>query len=93
MSRAIARLGDSTDHGVNIITTNQDGTVFCEGKEVAVSGATIAAHFSDPTHPVNPILTNLATKLFINGKAVVLIGSIANCGAVVNSGAAKTFGT
>ena len=89
-SRAIARLGDSSDHGAAIVSTNQDGTVFCEGAEVAVAGATLAPH-SD--HSPLTINGNLATKLFINSKAVVLNGSITGCGASVIAGATKTFGT
>jgi len=92
-NRKIARLGDSSDHGAVIATHGQDGSVFCEDAIVAVNGASLASHYSDPTH-VNPIInSNLATKLFINGKAVVLNGSIATCGAAIIAGATKTFGS
>lgn len=92
MGRLIARLGDNTDHGAVIVTTNQDGTVFCEGKEVAVDGATIAPH-GDPGHSPLTITDDLATKLFVNGKAVVLNDSVAGDGAIVIAGSVKTFGS
>jgi len=92
-TRALARLGDGSNHGATIATSGQDGTVFCEGKEVAVDGATLNSHYSDPVHVNPPITGNLATTLFINGKAVVLNGSTATCGAVIIAGATKTFGT
>ena len=91
-SRLIARVGDLTSHGAPIISSNQDGSVFCEGKEVAVDGAVVQTHYSDPTHPSPPITSNLSSSIFINGKAIVLNGSIATCGAVVQAGSAKSFG-
>jgi len=96
MGRLIARLGDGSSHGAAIIDANQDGTVFCEGKLVAVDGARLASHYSNPTHVthVTPAITgNLATTLFVNGKAVVLQGSIATCGAAIIAGSTKTFGS
>ena len=93
MGRLIARKGDNSSHGAVIITTNQDGTVFCEGKEVAVNGATIVSHYSKPVHSTPAIISNLATKLFINKKAVVLNGSIADCGSVIIAGSTKTYGS
>ncbi|MHA1690369.1 MAG: PAAR domain-containing protein [Candidatus Heimdallarchaeaceae archaeon] len=89
-TRLIARKGDNSTHGAVIITTNQDGTVFCEGKEVAVDGARLAPH---ATHGSPQITLNLATKLFVNGKAVVLHDSEATCGAKVIAGSVKTYGS
>lgn len=92
MSRLIARKGDGSSHGATIFFTNQDGTVFCEGKEVAVEGAKLNSHYSDPVHVTPEIHNNLASKLFVNGKKVVLNGSIADCNAVVEAGSVKTYG-
>ena len=94
-SKALARLGDLTTHGAPIISSGQDGTVFCEGKEVAVEGAVIATHENDPTHALPYLDTNLSSSIFINGKPIALHGSIANnsnCGASVIASATKTFG-
>ena len=91
-TRALARLGDLSTHTAVIITTNQDGTVFCEGKEVAVDRALLAPHGALTPHPLI-INGNLATTLFINGKAVVLNNSTAQYGAKIIAGATKTFGT
>ena len=96
MGRLIARKGDSSSHGAVIVFTNQDGTVFCEGKEVAVYGAELATHYTLPVHPLPRIIENLATKLFVNSKAVVLNDSIADpaiCGATIIAGSSKTFGS
>jgi len=92
MSRLIARKGDGSSHGATIFFTNQDGTVFCEGKEVAVEGAKLYSHYSEPVHETPEIHGNLASKLFINGKKVVLDDSIADCGAVIEAGSTKTYG-
>ena len=91
-TRLIARKGDSSSHSATIVSTNQDGTVFCEGKEVAVDGAILASH-GTPSHSPLTITGNLATKLFINSKAVVLDDSTAGCGAAVIAGAIKTYGS
>ena len=91
-TRLIARKGDSSDHGATIDFTNQDGTVFCEGKEIAVAGAKLISHYSNPTHTTPEINGNLATKLFVNGKAVVLNNSTAICGSVIIAGSTKTYG-
>jgi len=93
MSRLIARKGDGSSHGATIFFTNQDGTVFCEGKEVAVEGAKLNSHYSEPVHVTPEIHNNLASKLFVNGKKVVLDGSIADCGAEIISSATKTYGS
>ncbi len=92
-SRKIARVGDNSSHDAAIITSNQDGTVFCEGAVVAVDGAELASHYSDPTHVTPAITANLSTTVFINNKAVVLHDSVATCGASIIAGATKTFGT
>jgi len=92
MSRLIARKGDGSSHDATIFFTNQDGTVFCEGKEVAVEGAKLVSHYSHPVHETPEIHDNLASKLFVNGKKVVLNGSVADCGAEIIAGSTKTFG-
>jgi len=90
MSRKVALLGDSSNHGGSIITSNQDGTVKAEGKEIPVEGAMFSCPIEE--HGVTAITSNLDDDWFINGKKVVLEGSVAGCGAVIISSAVKTFG-
>jgi len=88
MSRAVARVGDTCDHGGSIISSNQDGSVKAEGKEVAVEGAVLNCSI----HGQTEIHGNLDDNWTVNGKKVVLDGSVADCGAVIIASASRTFG-
>lgn len=97
MSRAVARIGDTSSHGGYISTSNQDGTVsnpdgtvIAEGIEVAVDGALHVCPI--PGHGTTSISTNLDDNWLVNGKNVVLDGSVAGCGASIIATATKTFG-
>jgi len=90
MARLVALLGDSSNHGGSIVTSNQNGSVSAERKVIPVEGAL----FSCPVHGhgTTEIHGNLDDKWLINGKKVVLEGSTAGCGAAIISSATKTFG-
>jgi len=88
--RAVARIGDSSTHGGSIITSNQDGSVKAEGKEIAVEGALFSCPIEG--HDVTSITSNLDNDWTVNGKKVVLDGSVAGCGARIIATATKTFG-
>lgn len=88
MSRKVALLGDTSDHGGSITVSNQDGTVYAEGKVIPVSGATLNC----PIHGNQSIINNLDNNWLINGKKVVLDASLAACGAKIIASAVKTFG-
>jgi len=89
--RLIALLGDSSNHGGSIVSTNQDGSVKAEGKVIPVEGAIFQCPIE--SHGNTEIHGNLDDDWFINGKKVVLEGSIAGCGAVIISSAMKTYGS
>ena len=84
----IARLGDPSDHGGSIITTNQDDTVVANGIPVAVDGALHSCPIVG--HGVTAI-TPIAIKTYINGKLVVTVGAQAGCGAVISDGSPNVF--
>lgn len=88
--RLVALLGDTSDHGGTITSSNQDGTVTAEGKQVCVDGAILNCPI--PGHGPNSINSNLDNDWEINGKKVVLDGSKASCGASIISSATRTFG-
>ena len=77
---SVGCLGDVSDHGGTVISTNQDGTVKVAGLDVAVSGALHQCPIKD--HGTTPI-TATTTKSFINGKLIVTYGATAGCGAKI----------
>jgi len=79
----VARLGDTSDHGGTIISTNQDDTVRANGIPIAVDGAIHSCPITG--HGDTPI-TPITVKTYINGKLVVTIGAQAGCGAKINVG-------
>ena len=88
--RLVALEGDTSSHGGFIKTSNQDGSVKAEGKEIAVEGAIFSCPITG--HGDTEIHGNLDNNWTINSKKVVLEGSTAGCGAVIISSANKTFG-
>lgn len=78
----ISILGDPSNHGGTIITTNTDDTVTEIGVSVPVNGALHSCPI--PFHGVTPI-TAITVKSFINGKLIVTSGAVAGCGAVITS--------
>jgi len=80
MSKKIAVVGDSSDHGGTIITSNQDGTFFANGIEVAVEGAQHSCAIEE--HGITSI-TAVTTKSYHNNKLILTKGAVAGCGAVI----------
>lgn len=78
----IACLGDPSDHGGEITTSNTDGTVLARGDVVAVEGAMHTCPILG--HGVTAI-TAITTKTYINGKLVLTYGAQAGCGALIQS--------
>jgi len=77
---SIALLGDNSNHGGTIITSNQDGKFIVAGAEVAVNGALHSCPI--PGHGVTGI-TAKVTKSYCNGKLILTAGAVSGCGAVL----------
>jgi len=80
MAKKIACIGDSSNHGGVITTSNQDGSFLVAGLEVAVEGALHACPVHD--HGVTAIVA-VATKSLCNGKLIITENAVAGCGAVI----------
>lgn len=80
MGGNVALLGDSSNHGGTLISSNQDGTVDVGGVAVCVNGCLHSCPI--PGHGVTPV-SAVTTKSFINGKLIVTQGAISGCGAVI----------
>lgn len=78
---AVARLGDTSDHGGVIISASSN--VKANGIEVARQGDQHSCPIKG--HGITP-LTASVTDVKVNGRLVITIGSQAGCGAVIDSG-------
>lgn len=78
---AVARLGDTSDHGGTIISASTDTKV--NGSGVARQGdqhsCPIRGHGTTP-------LTAIATKTYVDGRLVITVGAVAGCGATIVQG-------
>lgn len=81
MANAVARLGDSSSHGGQIITATGGATA--DGIQVAVEGdehqCPISGHGTTQ-------LTSIVSDVDASGKRIITVGATAGCGAVINSG-------
>lgn len=80
---ATARLGDGSNHGGIIITTNTDNLVTNDGLPIAVHGALHSCPITG--HGVTSI-SAITSKTKINDKLVLTTGAIAGCGAIIIGG-------
>lgn len=78
MGKLIAVVGDASDHGGTIITSNQDGSLTVNGIEVAVEGA----QHDCPIHGTTSV-SAVTIKTYHNGKLILTDGAIAECGAII----------
>jgi len=85
MASLIARLGDTSTHGGSIITSASK--TYAEGPLAARKTDILAC----PIHGPNPIVSNVADAVPIEGQPAAKHGSVCACGAVIISGATKTF--
>lgn len=79
--KKIALLGDGSDHGGTITSSNQDGTLSAKGIEVALEGAQHSCPIDG--HGVTSI-TAITVKSYHNGKLILTQGAIAGCGALIS---------
>ena len=82
MRKNISLLGDPSNHGGVIITTNQDNKFTVGGIPVAANGAQHSCPI--PFHGTTPI-TAITLKSYVNSKKIVTYGAVAGCGAVITS--------
>lgn len=80
----IARLGDTSSHGGEIVTSASSTT--WEGKLVAREGDILDC----PIHGPQPIVEH-SEKYSVEGKMVARHGDAAACGATLVSGATKSY--
>ena len=83
MSHPVARLGDSSDHGGQIITSAHNS--ICEGKLIATIGCILAC----PIHGDNPIVTG-SPHFPTEGQLTARTTSLTACGAHIIGGATQT---
>lgn len=86
--RRIVCLGDLSNHGGSIITTNADGNVYAGATDVAVHGALHLCPI--PDHGTTPV-SSIITKTKVNGKLVLTTNAIAGCGAKMNPPDRKVY--
>ena len=80
----IARLGDTSSHGGEIVTSASK--TLCEGKLIARRTDILAC----PIHGPNPIVEH-SEKMLCEGLHVARHGDATACGATLISGATKSY--
>ncbi len=78
MGKKIALLGDRSDHGGTLISTNQDGRLKVGGVAVCAQGCSHSCPIE--YHGVTAV-TAVTTRSRINGKLIVTESAVAGCGA------------
>ena len=81
----VARRGDTSNHGGVIITSCSRTPI--EGPLAARKGDLHAC----PIHGVTPIVSNTSPNTYVEGKQLAMVGSVCGCGAVIVTGASKTY--
>ena len=80
MGRVVAVLGDPSNHGGTLISTNQDGRYTLRGQVVCANGCLHSCPI--PGHGVTAV-SAVTSKSYVNGKLIVTYGAVAGCGAVI----------
>lgn len=83
----IARLGDKSDHGGQIITASSKSPA--EGPMIARKGDLHSCPI--PGHGITPIVANTSPDTYVEGAQMAMVGSICGCGAVIITGASKSY--
>lgn len=82
MGKNISLLGDSSDHGGQIVSSNQDGTMVVGGVQVAVNGCQHQCPISG--HGTTSV-SAITVKSRHNSKLIITTGAVAGCGAKITS--------
>lgn len=88
MGKKIALLGDLSDHGGTLISTNQDDRASTTNIAVCVDGCSHSCPI--PLHGITPV-TAVTTKSYINGKLIITEGATAGCEAVITPSDRRTY--
>lgn len=88
MGKKVVLVGDSSNHGGVVITSNQDGTLKVGGSEVAVEGAQHSCPIEGHGTTSISAVTN---KSYQNGKLILTEGAVAGCGAVISPSDRKVY--
>ena len=86
--KLIACVGDVSNHGGTIISSNQDGTFLVAGSVVAVDQARHSCPVSG--HGIT-LITAVTKKSYHNGKLILTSDAKAGCGAIIAPSNRKTF--
>jgi uncharacterized Zn-binding protein involved in type VI secretion len=78
MSRRIACLGDSSDHGGTLTNTNQDDRLKIAGIKVCAHGCSHSCPI--PGHGTTSV-SAIAAHSYVNGKLIITTDATAGCGA------------
>jgi len=82
MAAPIIRLGDPSDHGGRMVSATGNPPATIDGISVCVDGDMHACPIQ--YHGTTPV-TSISTLTTINGRRVLIQGSVAGCGAHVQS--------
>lgn len=80
MAKLIACLGDPSNHGGTLITTNQDDKFKVKGINVCANGCLHSCPI--PGHGITSV-SAVTVKSYVNGKLIVTYGAVAGCGAII----------
>ena len=75
-----AVLGDPSDHGGSLITTNQDNRLTLNGIPVCAEGCLHDCPIEG--HGITPV-TAVTVKSWVNGRLIITLGALAGCGATI----------
>jgi len=78
--KPIAVLGDTSDHGGTLVTTNQDDRFSVVGIPVCANGC---EHYCPIPGHGRTAVTAITIKSFVNGKLIITRGARAECGAKI----------
>ena len=87
MSIGVAILNSGGSHG--------GGMSSASGTQLQIVGNVVCIQgdiYNCPIHGPNPVDTGCSTILDVNSKPVVINGSVANCGGIIDSNFAPYFG-
>ena len=90
MSNPVARLGDTSSHGGTIVSVTTTRT-YCNGILVARLGDMHACPI--PGHGTTPLVSSPDSTISAEGHVLATVGSVAGCGAVINSASPNVSAT
>lgn len=86
--KLIACLGDPSNHGGTLISTNQDNRLTTAGIPVCANGCMHSCPITG--HGVTAV-SAATVKSYVNGKLIITYGAVAGCGAVITPPNRRTY--